>query len=88
MTFKDLHYQTAPLLLCNVWDVASAQLAEQLGFKAIGTSSAAIAASQGFADGEQMPFDSLYSIVKQIRQHSTLPFTVDIESGYSREANS
>ncbi|MDO6687512.1 MULTISPECIES: isocitrate lyase/PEP mutase family protein [unclassified Agarivorans] len=86
MTFKDLHYQTAPLLLCNVWDVASAQLAEQLGFKAIGTSSAAIAASQGFVDGEQMPFDSLYSIVKQIRQHSTLPLTVDIESGYSREA--
>ena len=41
--FKNLHHQDSPLLLGNVWDVQSALLFQKLGFKAIGTSSAAIA---------------------------------------------
>lgn len=41
--FKDLHSQNKPLLLCNVWDAASAKAAQKLNFQAIGTSSAAIA---------------------------------------------
>ena len=41
MTFKALHQQQAPLIICNVWDVPSAQLGEKLGYQALGTSSAA-----------------------------------------------
>jgi 2-methylisocitrate lyase-like PEP mutase family enzyme len=85
MTFKDLHHQNSPLLLCNVWDVASAKVAEKLGFAAIGTSSAAIAAARGLADGENLKFAELLQVVRQIKQHCKLPLTVDIESGYSRE---
>lgn len=84
--FTLLHQQSTPLLLCNVWDVASAKTAEQLGFSAIGTSSAAIARMLGYADGEHMPFEELLFIVKRITACSDLPLTVDIEAGFSDDA--
>ena len=83
--FKLLHQQAAPLMICNVWDVASAKAAEKLNFKAIGTSSAAIAAMLGYEDGEQITFEELLFIVKRIVACSKLPLTVDLESGYSND---
>jgi 2-methylisocitrate lyase-like PEP mutase family enzyme len=83
--FKALHQQTLPLIICNVWDVASAKTAEKLNFKAIGTSSAAIAAMLGYEDGEQMEFEELLFIVKRIAACSQLPLTVDLETGYSED---
>ncbi|MCL1040018.1 isocitrate lyase/phosphoenolpyruvate mutase family protein [Shewanella submarina] len=77
--FKD---RNTPLLLANVWDRASAIAA---GYEAMGTSSAAIAANLGYSDGEQMPFGALYGLVKDIRQNTTIPMTVDIEGGYASE---
>ena len=85
MIFKNLHNQNSPLLLGNVWDVQSALLFQKLGFKAIGTSSAAIATSLGYEDGEKMPFDELLRIVKSIQSKIEIPLTVDIEGGYSRD---
>jgi 2-methylisocitrate lyase-like PEP mutase family enzyme len=84
--FKSLHQQAEPLIICNVWDVASAQTAEINGFKALGTSSAAIASMLGYADGEFMPFNELLFIVKRITASSNLPLTVDIEGGFSDDA--
>ncbi|WP_235995987.1 MULTISPECIES: isocitrate lyase/phosphoenolpyruvate mutase family protein [Burkholderia] len=52
MTFSQRHQQAEPLLLPNVRDAASARAAEAAGYTAIGTSSAAIADSLGYADGE------------------------------------
>ena len=83
MNFKQLHQQSSPLLICNVWDVASAKSAEKLNFKAIGTSSAAIASMLGYKDGEQMTFEELLFVVKRIMACCELPLTVDIEAGYS-----
>jgi len=85
MTFKQLHHKNTPLVICNVWDASSAKIAEKLNFKAIGTSSAAISNMLGYEDGEQMSFDELVYIVKRILASTTLPLTVDIESGYSRD---
>ena len=81
--FNKLHQQSSPLMICNVWDVSSAKIAEKLNFKAIGTSSAAIASVLGYEDGEQMSFEELLFIVKRITTSSKLPLTVDIEAGYS-----
>lgn len=53
-TFRTLHSRSDILILPNAWDVASALLFEQAGFNAIGTSSAGIAASLGYPDGEQI----------------------------------
>ncbi|MBD1583141.1 isocitrate lyase/PEP mutase family protein [Pseudoalteromonas sp. S16_S37] len=83
MTFKELHTQVQPLLLCNVWDVPSAQIAQELGFAAIGTSSAAIANVLGKQDGEEVCFAELLNVVAAIAQHSSLPLSVDIEAGYA-----
>lgn len=85
MNFKDLHYQNSPLLICNVWDVPSAKLAEKLNFQAMGTSSAAIAATLGYADGEQMAFKELERVVRSIKSATSLPLSVDLEAGYSRD---
>ncbi|WP_080422144.1 isocitrate lyase/phosphoenolpyruvate mutase family protein [Burkholderia ubonensis] len=43
--------QAGPLLLANVWDIASARAAKAAGHAAVGTSSAAIADMLGHADG-------------------------------------
>ncbi|WP_456442581.1 isocitrate lyase/PEP mutase family protein [Psychroserpens sp.] len=83
--FTNLHNQNGPLVLGNVWNVQSALLFEKLGFKAIGTSSAAIATSLGYEDGEHMPFNELVRIVKSIQTKINIPLTVDIEGGYSRD---
>lgn len=85
MELKNLHYQKDPLLICNVWDVASTKAAEKTGFRAIGTSSAAIANMLGYPDGEQMSFSELIFIVKRILACTRLPVSIDIESGYSRD---
>lgn len=83
--FTLLHQQTTPLLLCNVWDVASAKTAEKLGFSAMGTSSAAIARMLGYADGEHMAFEELLFIVKRIAACCSLPLSVDVEAGFSED---
>ncbi len=84
--FKYLHGQSGPLYIGNVWDVNSALLFEKMGYKSIGTSSAAIATSLGYEDGEEMSFDELLNIVATIKSKTLLPLTVDLEAGYSRDA--
>jgi 2-methylisocitrate lyase-like PEP mutase family enzyme len=57
---------------------------EKLNFQAIGTSSAAIAHSLGYEDGQQLPFSELLYIVERIKKNTLLPLTVDIENGYGK----
>ena len=83
MDFTALHYQEKPLVIANVWDATSAIAAQQAGFQALGTSSAAIANMLGYADGEGMAFDELLYIVRRIRAVSSLPLSVDMEAGYA-----
>ena len=87
MNFKNLHEKETPLLICNVWDVESAKIAQQLNFKAIGTSSGAIATMLGYKDGEEISFNELEYIVGRITKTTNIPLTVDLEAGYSREPN-
>jgi 2-methylisocitrate lyase-like PEP mutase family enzyme len=85
--FRNLHNTNELLHIGNVWDTNSALIIEAQGYKALGTSSFAIAKSLGYEDGEQMCFDELFNIVKQIISKVNLPITVDIEGGYSRDIN-
>ncbi len=82
--FRNLHEQNSPLQIGNVWDVNSALMFEKMGYQSIGTSSAAIADSLGYEDGEEMSFNELLDVVKSIITKTSLPLTVDIEAGYSR----
>lgn len=83
-TFKQLHQGVSPLLLGNIWDVNSAKLFEASGYKAIGVSSHAIANAWGYDDGEKLPFDILLQVAKRVVEVTSIPFTVDMEGGYSR----
>jgi 2-methylisocitrate lyase-like PEP mutase family enzyme len=82
-TFYQLHHQQQPLILANAWNVKSAQLIQQHGYKAIGTSSGAISNSMGYEDGEKMPFNELLYIVRRIKASTTIPLSVDMERGYT-----
>lgn len=80
--FKDLHHQNEPLLLGNVWDAQSAKVLETSGYKALGTSSYAVAEMLGYEDGENIPFEEYLMIINRITKSTSLPLSVDIESGF------
>lgn len=81
--FRRLHQEAKPLLLGNVWDAFTAKLAEKAEFKALGTSSHAIALSMGYADGENISVDELLFVVNRIIESVGIPVSVDFEAGYS-----
>jgi len=83
--FAALHVKGRPLILINVWDAGSAKAIADAGTDAIATSSWSMAAAQGFADGETIPFDLVEGIVRRIAMTADLPLTVDIEGGYAVE---
>jgi 2-methylisocitrate lyase-like PEP mutase family enzyme len=81
--FRRLHEAPPLLLLPNAWDVSSAKLFEVAGFQALATTSAGIAASVGYADGERIPLDEMLAVAGRIIAHSALPVSLDMEAGYS-----
>ncbi|MBO9582755.1 MAG: isocitrate lyase/phosphoenolpyruvate mutase family protein [Flavobacterium sp.] len=84
--FRKLHNNQTPLLLANVWNVQSALQYEKLGFKALGTSSAAIASDLGYEDGENMPFEDYFFMIQRIKSALKIPLNVDLEAGYGNSA--
>jgi 2-methylisocitrate lyase-like PEP mutase family enzyme len=83
--FYQLHHQQEPLLIANAWNAKSAQLIEKAGFDAIATSSGAIADSLGYKDGENIPFAELLYVIGRIKAVTTIPLSVDMESGYTKD---
>ncbi|MGN6214606.1 isocitrate lyase/PEP mutase family protein [Parafilimonas sp.] len=80
-----LHHSSKLLLLPNVWDVLGARLLEDTGYKAIATASAAVAYSNGYNDGEQIPFAEVLRILTAVANSVHVPVTADIESGYAED---
>lgn len=73
-------------VLANVWDVAGARIFELAGFKAIATTSAGIAATLGFPDGQQIPVEATAEVVRHLVSRTNLPVSADIEAGYGPTA--
>jgi len=82
--FYQLHHNDRLLVLPNIWNPLGAMLLEDIGFKAVATASASIALSNGYQDGENIPFDELIAILKKIVSSVNIPVTADIESGYAK----
>ncbi|MGJ7525989.1 isocitrate lyase/PEP mutase family protein [Variovorax sp. GB1P17] len=80
--FHRLHSGPEPLVLVNAWDAASARIVERAGARAIGTTSAGMAWSLGYADGERMPVGELLAACARICRVAGVPVTVDIERGF------
>lgn len=83
LLFYELHHNGRMLILPNIWDPLGALLLESIGYPAIATASAPIAYTNGYDDGEQMPFDSVLERLNAITHCVNLPVTADIESGYA-----
>jgi 2-methylisocitrate lyase-like PEP mutase family enzyme len=81
-SLRALHRRGDPLLLVNVWDAVSARIIEDLGFPAIATTSAGVAWSEGYADGEQISRAEMLSRVRRIAEAVQLPVTADCEAAY------
>ena len=81
--FHDLHHSGKMLVLPNIWDSLGAQLLESLHYPAIATASASIAFTNGYNDGENIPFNNLLALTTRIVDSVNIPVTADIESGYA-----
>ncbi|HEX8650730.1 MAG TPA: isocitrate lyase/phosphoenolpyruvate mutase family protein [Pyrinomonadaceae bacterium] len=81
-TFREMHHGTKILILPNAWDVASARIFEAVGFGALGTTSAGVAASLGYPDGQRIPLDDMLRVVRRIAEGVMVPVTADIEAGF------
>jgi 2-methylisocitrate lyase-like PEP mutase family enzyme len=79
-----LHSGKEILLLPNAWDVASARVIEESAFKAVATSSAGIAFSLGYPDGQVIPREEMLAAIARIAKAVKVPVTADVESGYGK----
>lgn len=84
--FRIMHVSGDILVLANAWDIPSARIFEKAGFPAIGTSSAAIAISLGYPDGQKIDRDEMLRVVARIARSVSVPVTADMEAGYGVSA--
>lgn len=82
--FRSLHHASHALALPNAWDAASARIFEQVGFPAIATTSAGIAAMMGYPDEQMIPRDQMMLILERILASVDVPVTADLEAGYGK----
>jgi len=82
LTFRQLHRGPKTLLLPNVWDVASARLVEEAGYPALATTSAGVAFSLGYPDGQKISREEMLARVARIVKAVRVPVTADAEAGY------
>lgn len=80
--FHELHHGPHILILPNAWDAASAKVFERSGFGAVATTSAGIAASYGYPDGEHISRAEMLEAVGRIAGIVAVPVTADMEAGY------
>jgi 2-methylisocitrate lyase-like PEP mutase family enzyme len=78
--FREMHHAGC-FLLPNPWDAGGARLLERLGYRALATTSAGYAWSQGQADG-QLSRDDTLAHMRYMAAMSDLPINADFESGF------
>ena len=81
---RRLHVEGPMLVLPNAWDAGSARIFVEAGFPALATTSAGIAFSLGFPDGERISRDEMVGAVSRITRRIAVPITADMEAGYGQ----
>src|SRR5437764_13642089 len=84
--FRALHRGPKVLVLPNAWDVVSARIFEEVGAAAIATTSAGVAFTLGYPDGQKISRDLMLAAVARIAAKVKVPVTADVESGYGDAA--
>jgi 2-methylisocitrate lyase-like PEP mutase family enzyme len=80
--FRKLHHGPRLLFLPNAWDVASTRILAECGHPAIATSSAAVAFSLGYPDGQRISRNEMLEMCGRIARAVDVPVTADLEAGY------
>ena len=81
---RKLHHGPKILAFPNAWDAVSARILEELGYPAIATSSAAVAFSLGYPDGQRISRGEMLAAVERIATAVRVPVSADTESGYGK----
>ncbi len=79
--FRALHYQDAPLLLPNPWDVGSAKMLAAIGFKALATTSGGFAWSIGKLDGA-VSLEEKLQHCRDLCANVDIPVSADLGPGF------
>lgn len=82
--FRQLH-ESGCFVIPNPWDVGSARYLQQLGFKALATTSSGAAWRQARADG-QMSGEETLAHVREMVEATELPVNADFEAGFAPDA--
>jgi 2-methylisocitrate lyase-like PEP mutase family enzyme len=82
--FRALH-EGEPFVIPNPWDAGSARMLEELGFKALATTSSGFAFTLGRADGD-VTLDEVIAHTAALAEAVRIPVAVDLENGYGRPA--
>ena len=83
--FRSLH-ESGCFVLPNPWDVGSAIYLQHLGFKALATSSAGFAFTQGLSDSvSAVPLDMMLRHIREVVDATPLPVNADFQTGYADE---
>jgi 2-methylisocitrate lyase-like PEP mutase family enzyme len=80
-TFRHLH-EGGCFVMPNPWDLGSARVLAQLGFKALATTSAGFAWSVGRAD-KHVPLAGVLAHLKTMASGVDLPINADFEDGFA-----
>ena len=81
-TFQRLH-ESGCFVMPNPWDIGSARWLRGQGFKALATTSAGFAFTQGRAD-QDVPLEMMLAhIAEMVRAVPDIPINADFENGYA-----
>lgn len=81
--FHALH-EKGCFVIPNPWDIGSAKILEHLGFKALATTSAGFAFSQGLPDTiEALDMELVLAHTREIVSATKLPVNADFQNGYA-----
>lgn len=80
--FARMHVKGAPLVLYNCWDVGTAAAIIAGGAPAVATGSLAVAAAQGYPDGQALPMADLLALAERMVGALDVPVSIDFEGAY------
>lgn len=79
-------HESGCFVIPNPWDIGSARALVQLGFKALATTSAGFAWSQGHVDGG-VPVDDVLTHLEAMSGAVAVPISADFEGGFADDPN-
>jgi 2-methylisocitrate lyase-like PEP mutase family enzyme len=82
-SFRRLH-ESGCFVIPNPWDIGTTRYLQNMGFKALATTSAGFAWSRGLADGG-VTRDAMLAHIAELSAAADIPFNADFEGGYAHE---